>query len=625
MQKMTRRWFHAALAAFGLTILGCGGGGGGGGGTPELPAPPAPPPAPQNQAIEFADPGPVVMVVGAVLTNAASGGSGSGAIGYTIGDEAVASIDAVSGAVTALAAGGTTVTATKAADASFNEAQASYTLTVVAESNAVAAWIGSQDSIVSFSPGAAGATVIRSRDPFCDPDDLAGCDAGQSDVVSGNPITDTAATTGEAAYYSLQAGADSTHPALVHPNRFSPRIGHAVAHFNGRYWLIGGGQDPDYDAQVWSSADGRTWRQEATDLSLPATAFYSAIVFDGRLWLIGPRVHSSANGTEWVDETPGTPPFSGGNGFLSAAVFQDAMWVVFQGTAYASTNGQVWDQRSGAEVIGGRRQFASLTAHDDRLFLIAGQDFDGSQSGTSDVWASDDGIDWVQMTADAGFAPRYRHSAFVQGGRLWVMGGQEITANVPGAVMEGTWSSNDGITWIEETNATQIDRSYFTEVVEVAGDVTLVGGIMRGYSNHVWQSSDGVSWTLLSPHAAFTPRYANPGVVAFDGAMWLIGGAGPDTTTNNDVWRSVDGIRWERVAPSGSIFSPRSSHGVVVFDDRLWVIGGWDSDSAAGGTGTANNEVWSSADGIEWTQHLPASSMFSARYAHAVVVLGDRL
>jgi len=97
-----------------LLLAGCGGGGGGGGGGG---SPPPGPPAPAPQTIAFSNPGPVAVTYGdGSFTNAAAGGAGTGAISYASGTPGVATVDASTGVVTILAAGSSTITATKAAD-----------------------------------------------------------------------------------------------------------------------------------------------------------------------------------------------------------------------------------------------------------------------------------------------------------------------------------------------------------------------------------------------------------------------------------------------------------------------------------------------------------------------------
>src|SRR2546427_11203180 len=52
---------------------------------------------------------------------------------------------------------------------------------------------------------------------------------------------------------------------------------------------------------------------------------------------------------------------------------------------------------------------------------------------------------------------------------------------------------------------------------------------------------------------------------------------------------------WIKVADK-TAFSARDSCGEVVFKDRLWLLGGW-MDSFK----DPPRDVWSSADGIDWT------------------------
>ncbi len=65
------------------------------------------------------------------FTVTASGGSGTGTVTYASGDDAIATVDTASGEVTIVAVGITTITATKATDDDYNEATASYVLSVL--------------------------------------------------------------------------------------------------------------------------------------------------------------------------------------------------------------------------------------------------------------------------------------------------------------------------------------------------------------------------------------------------------------------------------------------------------------------------------------------------------------
>ena len=81
-----------------------------------------------QEALVFAE-SSVELVIGGTHTNTISGGSGSGALSYSSDDTSIATVDST-GKVTAVALGDTTISATKAADSSYNSASASYSVSV---------------------------------------------------------------------------------------------------------------------------------------------------------------------------------------------------------------------------------------------------------------------------------------------------------------------------------------------------------------------------------------------------------------------------------------------------------------------------------------------------------------
>ena len=89
--------------------------------------------------------------------------------------------------------------------------------------------------------------------------------------------------------------------------------------------------------------------------------------------------------------------------------------------------------------------------------------------------------------------------------------------------------------------------------------------------------------------ADFSPRLGHQ-VVVHDDQLWLIGG--DDGSRKNDVWSSSDGIAWTQRAASAA-FSGRERHRIVAHDNRLWLIGGYDGSDYG-------NDIWRSTDGIDW-------------------------
>jgi hypothetical protein len=136
----------------------------------------------------------------------------------------------------------------------------------------------------------------------------------------------------------------------------------------------------------------------------------------------------------------------------------------------------------------------------------------------------------------------------------------------------------------------------------------------------VWSSSDlGKTWAplLIDPFDQLVwPNRAYHEVVTRGSYMYLMGGQnfssdpipGPCTDFSiffNDVWRSADGINWELLADNSGTpdhWAARAGLSAVSFKGKLWIMGGSQGDDASiGGCGrTVFNDVWYSSDGIEW-------------------------
>jgi hypothetical protein len=612
------------------------------------------------QSIAFAQGGPLNVLLGATTNNPATGGAGSGTVSYSSSNTNAVTVDST-GAAIAVGVGTSVITATKAADTNYVQAQASYTINAQTTGK-VGAFIGASSTEVNLPASANGKQFVRARVADCAATDVVpNCANAQLSPVNGAPITDTTATLTAPAYYAIVNGSTPGTPVDVRVGRFTDRVGHSVAWFNNRYWVIGGAEPVfpvvggpanlqyTLKSDVWSSADGKSWKLETPDAGFAPRWYHNTVVFNNRIWVIsGERippatpifysdVWSSADGVTWRQETADANlPWHGAS--CNIVVFNNQMLAVSGAQTLTSTNGVFAPLPTGGILLGialsgAGRQFSTLTIYNNQLWFIAGRvhyplnqpDIGGA---TNDVYNSaDGGVTWTQVTANAAFSPRYEHSSFVANGKLWVLGGQGATAGTPGPPSNDAWSTTDGLTWTQE-NVSNLAGGYLMPVVQETGKVTLFGGLQGAFANNVWQTTDGLSWSELSTDAPFSPRLTTG--TEFNGQMWVIGGQGTrdssGTNVRNDVWRSSDGLNWSPVTPAGSIFSRRAGHAVVVFNNRLWVIGGGDNVAAAGGPSVRLNDVWSSSDGVSWTQQTPAGgTIFSPRMFHAAVVYAGKL
>jgi len=244
----------------------------------------------------------------------------------------------------------------------------------------------------------------------------------------------------------------------------------------------------------------------------------------------------------------------------------------------------------------------------------------------SEVWSSTDGASWKLEVLQAPWEGRHTAGYAVHDGRMWIVGGD---CN-QGHYQNDVWSSPDGVNWdLVNDRVPWASRALHHTVVHddriwIIGGQTMPGfaGEDELFYDDVWCSSDGVNWTCVAEHSPWPNRGMIGSSAVFNGRIWLLGGGTYDTPNTptrlfyNDVWSSADGVEWERLLEAAP-WAPRQYHEVAVFDDRLWVLEGCNWD------GGNRNDVWHSADGVDW--HEVPDTPWRPRHAASVFVYDDGL
>ncbi|MFO1021889.1 MAG: galactose oxidase [Planctomycetales bacterium] len=240
------------------------------------------------------------------------------------------------------------------------------------------------------------------------------------------------------------------------------------------------------------------------------------------------------------------------------------------------------------------------------------------------------GPDWVEVTPHAQFQPRDSSGEVVFKDKLWLLGGWFDSFK---PAPRDVWSSSDGKTWTKVLDSAPWKHSDLPMTTVFQDRMWIMGGWYNGRlpdhssGNEVWSSADGLHWDQATQHADWTPRIA-AGLVTFKDRMWMLGGTedyyfGTDKNLKNDVWSSPDGKLWN-LATNNAGWSPRAYHQAVVHDGKMWVLGGGNYVPAY----HSKNDVWSSEDGIRWTQvteHAPWAGRLwfsSVVYRDHIWVLG---
>jgi hypothetical protein len=327
---------------------------------------------------------------------------------------------------------------------------------------------------------------------------------GSGDFAAQDPAQQSFGAPNEAAaVVSRLAATTALRPSDSSPN--------AILAYDGTHWILGGWSNWAHDvwysvAKVWRSSDGVSWRDTQ---ALPPYSPYSAfVVFQGRMWALGPTSYSSADGVVWRSEALSLQLAS------RAAVFRGHIVAVEAGRVLRSTDGLAWEVLQPAPPWGSERWEPHLLVHRDHLWLLGGEDGEGSGGTTlrNDVWSSADGVEWTRMTDAAPWAPRRWASSVAHDDKLFVVNG-----------------ANPDL-WPEE----------------------------YGNVADIWYSADGVEWLQLQLGPLWGARHASYVVSDPSGGFLLSSGYGHGGVSRiyNDVWRFRASMYFPK--PRGDLFDPQT-------------------------------------------------------------------
>jgi hypothetical protein len=253
--------------------------------------------------------------------------------------------------------------------------------------------------------------------------------------------------------------------------------------------------------------------------------------------------------------------------------------------------------------------------------------------GDAAVWTSTDGIVWSRVPHDeavfGGEGNQWMGSVIVGGPGLLAFGEEVFGEDEGGGVRAAVWTSVDGLSWSRVSQDETLYPGVGPDGV-VAGGPGFVTIDEADGGSAVWTSSDGFAWSRV-PHdeAVFGLRlgYGNAmqGVTVGGPGLVAVGSDGlnsdePTGRARAVVWTSIDGLTWSRLPHNEAVFGGEGDQGMF--------------DVTAGGPGlvaVGENDhgapVWTSADGITWSQVPNDESVFSGpdTRIHDVMTAGPGL
>ncbi|MEX0643596.1 MAG: hypothetical protein WD468_12910 [Pirellulales bacterium] len=277
------------------------------------------------------------------------------------------------------------------------------------------------------------------------------------------------------------------------------------------------------------------------------------------------------------------------------------------------------------------RDSAGEVVFNNRMWIMGGWYDSNTTTELRDVWNSEDGVNWTRVTERAPWTHPQHPVSLVFDNKMWMLGGFQGGRLPGGDQSNDVWWSTDGVSWTCACAAAPWKPRFSAGGAVFNGKMWILGGsqFVNGATNNtatafndVWNSSNGVNWIRVVEHAPWSAR-GYQRVLVYENKLWLLGGGNYRTPTdkivaNNDVWSSSDGVNWTRVAEHAQ-WSPRIWHEAIVYNDEIWILGG-----GSGVDAVVLNDAWHTRDGIHWTQAID-KNIWSPRHEMSVYNFQDKL
>jgi hypothetical protein len=285
-----------------------------------------------------------------------------------------------------------------------------------------------------------------------------------------------------------------------------------------------------------------------TQLAIFSPSTVNSVVFKNKLWALGATINSS---TWW------------------------GVW--------SSSNGGSWSNQTSSNWA--PRIYSGVVVYNNKIWQLGGMEVDIGLS-SSTVQKSSNGSAWQTVTNTA---PWYwnSHSAFVSGGKMWVMAGADFSDAV-NAYENESYSSTDGATWTQDTAFAL--PGFGSPQWPYPGPVVPFNNkwwyFPAGTGQVIHSSTDnGHTWT---PTNIPFPLDRYTLATVFNGKIWLV-------KQDRQIWSSSDAITWTQATASAPLLADLT--GFTGYNGKLWLVG-------AGPYGSG--KVFSSSDnGVTWVQSYP--------------------
>ena len=224
-----------------------------------------------------------------------------------------------------------------------------------------------------------------------------------------------------------------------------------------------------------------------------------------------------------------------------AVAYNNKLWINPNGQTYTGERWTALPTAPWSNTTGGFTNTLQIIQVTNRVAVVSGR------GGLRSVYRTTDaGQNWTLMTSAPGWVARADFKAIgTSSSSLYVMGGR----NAAGTLLNDVWRSTDnGANWTQMTAAAGWSAREKFGLVNVGTTLYVMGGTDGvGVTNDVWKSTDnGANWTQMTAAAPWAAREQFGIAKNASTSRFMIAGGLSGGTSFVDAWSSTDGTTWTR-------------------------------------------------------------------------------
>lgn len=256
----------------------------------------------------------------------------------------------------------------------------------------------------------------------------------------------------------------------------------------------------------------------------------------------------------------------------------DTVWAFHSAGNWYSLNGKDWIKSQLSNSI---NNLAFLDYVQFNNSLLGLGHFEGNIEKfklTTPVYRTTNMKTWQVLAEKSDLPERFFYHPFVFKGKLWIIGGSNGIEQ-----FSDVWNSDDGVNWVKRADHLPFGKRDRSQCLIFNDKIFML-------NNDVWSSKDGLNWNKETDAIVSGENIFGYAAVVYDNHIWLLG-CNRNGIFKSEILVSADGKKWKaQRAP----WSPRGGIAACVFKGTIIMTGGKYGGQGINGQTefVYSNDVW---------------------------------